>query len=60
MGRNTHDGRRAAIVHRMVRDDIAEDARSDLYGSSSRGKGSEPVSIRHLFDIRPVRAPVRR
>ncbi len=50
---------RAAIVHRMVRDDIAEDARSDLYRQFlAVGKEAEPVSIRHLFDIRPVRAPV--
>jgi glutamate synthase domain-containing protein 2/glutamate synthase domain-containing protein 3 len=50
---------RAAIVHRMVRDDIAEDARSDLYRQFlAVGKEAEPVSIRHLFDIRPVRALV--
>ena len=50
---------RAAIVHKMVRDDITDDARAELYRQFvSMGKDAEPVNIRHLFDIRPARSPV--
>src|ERR1700690_2107473 len=50
---------RAAIVHKMVREGIADDARADLYRQFlAMGKQAEPVNIRHLFDITPARGPI--
>jgi glutamate synthase domain-containing protein 2/glutamate synthase domain-containing protein 1/glutamate synthase domain-containing protein 3 len=49
---------RAAVVHRMVRDDIADDARAELYRRFvAMGKEAEPVNIRHLFEIAPAGPP---
>jgi len=46
---------RAAIVHKMVRDETSPDAQADLYRQyTAMGKEDEPVNIRHLFDVTPA------
>jgi glutamate synthase domain-containing protein 2/glutamate synthase domain-containing protein 1/glutamate synthase domain-containing protein 3 len=51
---------RAAIVHKMLRDDTTEDARADLYRQFvGVGKESEPVNIRHLMQVTPAGPPLR-
>ncbi|HUI10963.1 MAG TPA: glutamate synthase large subunit [Bacteroidota bacterium] len=50
---------RAGVVHKMVKDEAAGDDGGDLYRQYlAMGKESEPVNIRHLFDIAPAGPPV--
>ena len=50
---------RAAVVHRMVRDGVSDEARQDLYRQFvEMGREAEPVNIRHLFHIVPAGPPL--
>ncbi|HTO92718.1 MAG TPA: glutamate synthase central domain-containing protein, partial [Bacteroidota bacterium] len=50
---------RAALVHRMVRDEASGENGGDLYRQYlTMGKEAEPVNIRHLFDIAPAAPPL--
>jgi glutamate synthase domain-containing protein 2/glutamate synthase domain-containing protein 3 len=46
---------RARVVHRMVREDLPEAESAALYQEFlSHGDLAEPISVRHLFDLKPA------
>ena len=50
---------RAAVIHKMVRDGVSDEARRDLYRQFvEMGREAEPVNIRHLFQIAPAGPPL--
>ncbi len=50
---------RAAVVHKMVRDGVTDEARSELYRQFiAMGKDAEPVNVRHLLEVSPAGPPI--
>ena len=50
---------RARVVHRMVRQDLPEADSDALYAEYlSHGDLAEPISVRHLFDLKPAAEPL--
>jgi len=50
---------RARVVHRMVREQLPEAEAAALYEEyRSHGDQAEPISVRHLFDLKPAAAPL--
>jgi len=50
---------RARIVHRMVAEDLPEAEAAALYGEYlAMGGQAEPISVRHLFDLKPAAQPL--
>ena len=50
---------RARIVHQLVRSAHGPEAEAELYREYLReGEHAEPISVRHLFDLRPALKPL--
>ena len=50
---------RAKVVHRMVQEDHPEQEQAELYQEYlSHGDLADPISVRHLFDLKPAPAPL--